>query len=220
MIELLSSNISHRLNEILLEKDVKKSELASILNVDASVVSGWISGKRILTMKSRSLIADKLKIDVNEISDFTCEIPIVGYAEYNNYRIIDAKVMDKIQSLKVKNAILPKGMQAIKLQHTSDYNWRRDLIWLFKNTIDSSIQQKRVHRGVDFRLCICETAHGIKYLAEVRKTLEKDRYTLHAVVGGEPLANCIGIELNWACPVYCSYANHDVLETSFVNSLD
>ena len=220
MIELLSSNTSHNLEKILSSHDMKKSELAKLLNLDPSVISGWVSGKRILTMDSRKLIAEKLKIDVNELTDFCSEIPIVGYAEYLDYRVIEAKLMDKIQSLKIKTSIVPENMQGIMMQRASDYNWRRDTIWVFKNKPDGCINEKRVHPLIDYRLAFAETDNGVKYIAEVRKTPNHDRYSLHAIHGGEPLPNCSDIELNWAVPIYGTYHNHTILDTSFTPTLD
>jgi len=70
--------IAHRLQELLIANNMKQTELANHLDLDPSVISSWINGRRTIPQKNIEDIADVFGLPLPDIQPFGFEIPILG----------------------------------------------------------------------------------------------------------------------------------------------
>lgn len=219
MPEINSNSVSAtKLREILLDRDMTQTELATLLNEDRSVVSLWITGRRLISEEKKEKICRLLEIELSELSDYSSSVPIVGETS-ESMIVLNYSALDRIPILKLKNSILPTDLQGIIYNSRKNRQARQETIFCFRNTPGKYISENKIHEQADNATCFCEHVNGTRFIADVYKLSNTGFYSLYHVHSQKIINNCNSIELHFAMPIWCQFTNWRILNVSFDNNL-
>lgn len=205
---------SNRLAELLLERDLKRSELAEMIDEDPSVVSSWITGKRNLSDEKRLLIAKALDVDVDIIIDNACSIPIVATCD-KQFHVHAYRATDKSLNLKCRTIRFPSYVIGILEIAESEHVWWNKTIHIVPHRKKSWIEKSEIHPVSDNHMCYMSTTAGKQYIGIPRTNGKK--WSIHSPVNTEIESY---VDLLWSVPLLASIPNWSVMDLSFVNTLE
>ena len=215
-IDNLNSGIAARLAELLVLHDMKQSELAQKLQVDQSVVSSWLNGRRTVPPEKRINICDLFDVPIAELSSFNCEIPIYGEVQ-DDFSIIDFDPIKHKKRLLIKNLYFPADCIGYIYGINQKYSWRYNAIWVVRVVKGRWADTNKVHPQSDGRLCLIQPTGGRKILG-VPFADTDGTWNIHAMNDGNLIHK--DVEVDYAIPILSALPNWSVLEKSFDPNLE
>jgi transcriptional regulator with XRE-family HTH domain len=233
--EILFNGVGQRLADLITHSNIKQIDIAKALDVDPSVVSNWITGKRYMpTAKKVELCAfmEDLTGEVfplEELNTFDCVIPIKGEVQ-DGWNIIDYDPLSKPRKLRVKNLYFPPDTVGFVFSNSNKYYWRHNAIWVARIVPGRWVDKKEVHPASDTRLCMLKVKAGDKFIAvptasgtrtvtsgEGNKS-SVQQYNITSM--GDGVMIWKDVELDYAIPIIAGIPNWQILDRVFHPDLD
>ena len=215
-IDNLHQGVAARIAELLIERDMKQSELAEKVGVDASVVSSWISGRRGVPKDKKIQICEQFNIPITELNYFNCEIPVYGEVQ-DNFEILDFDPIKHKKRLLIKNLFFPSDCVGYIYGNRQEYNWRFNAIWVVRVVKGRWADRNECHPQCDGRFCLIQITGGRKMLGVPHSNTDGS-YSIHSIGDGTLLLK--GQFLDYAIPVLAGLPNWAVLVKSFHPDLE
>jgi transcriptional regulator with XRE-family HTH domain len=212
----LHQGVAARIAELLIERDMKQSELAEKVGVDASVVSSWISGRRGVPQDKKIQICEQFNIPLTELNHFNCEIPVYGEVQ-DNFEIIDFDPIKFKKRLLIKNLFFPSDCVGYIYGNRQEYNWRFNAIWVVRVVKGRWADKNECHPQCDGRFNLIQITGGKKMLGVPHSNTDGS-YNIHSIGDGTLLLK--GQFLDYAIPILAGLPNWGALIKSFHPDLE
>lgn len=233
--EILFNGVGQRLADLITHSNIKQIDIAKALDVDPSVVSHWITGKRHMPTSKKVELCAFLEekngevFPLEELNTFDCVIPIKGEVQ-DSWNIIDYDTLSKERKLRVKNLYFPPDTVGFIFQNSNKLYWRHNAIWVTRIVPGRWVDKKEVHPHADSRLCMLKVKGGNKFLAVPniagKRTITSGEghkstvpsYNIVTMGNGELVLK--DVELDYAIPIIAGIPNWQILEKVFHPNLD
>ena len=209
------TQIAHRLQELLIDNNMKQTELATHLDVDPSVISTWINGRRTIPQKNIEDIADVFGLPLPDVQHFGCEIPILGEVR-ENYQVVQYDTLTSKKRVKCKTVFLPADCVGYIYVSETPFNWRDQMIFIARVRKGGMVDQRKIHHKSDGRLCLI-AVNNKKMIAIPRKK-QDGSWDLFALGDNRILVQSADIQ--YSLPILCQLPNWSVLPYGFHETLE
>jgi len=215
-----TNQVAERLQELLFLNNMKQADLAEKIDVDPSVISSWVNGRRSIPQKNIEDLAEIFELPIADIAHFGCQIPILGEIRENYYiHSYDPLVTKK--TIKCKTVWLPGDCVGYIYVSETPYNWRDQMIFIARIRKGGMVDQQMTHKNSNGRICLLgltnEYKVSEKMIAIPRKNKD-DSWDIYAI--GDNRLVIQNVDISYCIPILCQFPNWHLLEFGFHNKLE